>query len=559
MEITMAISRRQFLAGGTLLGASVSLAAITGCSSSAAAGDVAATSEEMTSSELQVTSSSRLIDVKESDVVATEECDIVVCGSGTSGTYAAVRSADLGAKVIWLEKTNLKGGTSNISEATLAPNTKELLERGLEIDKEAWFQRIMSYHNWSAYGPGVWCYLNNAGPAVDWALEHGAKMYAGVGETAEEAALYMCFDDAGEWTHNGPGELEPLWAYGDTLENLDFRLETPAVNIIKEDGKVTGVYAQSEEGIIRINAGAVIIATGGFAMNDEMKAERMRVPSERVHFLGMPGRDGDGINMALTAGTQSQAPTAIMYALSEIKDEDWASILSVVTQWPPHLRYPMEIGKTLPMVNEKGIRFYNETLADDSDSSRLNSAIASQPRVFTLFDEKHVKTYEGKENEEAFVAWMGVGGGELRESINSNSNVYQADSIAELAEMIGVDADTLVSTIEAYNACANGTGDPDPFGGDPENMTPLETAPFYAAEAQPNAFTTVGGVRGNEEARAVGMDGNPIEGLFVCGLDNASMQWNDYPYAQEGGSGQGSCVATGFAAANAACKDLGIA
>ena len=34
--------------------------------------------------------------------------------------------------------------------------------------------------------------------------------------------LLSCFDEAGNWVNNGEGMLKPLWAYGETLDNLDF-------------------------------------------------------------------------------------------------------------------------------------------------------------------------------------------------------------------------------------------------------------------------------------------------------------------------------------------------
>lgn len=552
-------SRRQFLTAGTAFGATLGLAGLVGCAPKTApqpqSGQTGTADQGAAATSAKaVSTSSRLIDVREQEVVATEECDIVVCGSGTAGTYAAVRAAELGARVIWLEKTGMKGGTSTIAEGTLAYNTTELMEAGMVTDLQAEFLGYMQWHNWGAYGPGIWCYLNNAGPAVDWAKTHGAKMYAG-----DYGSMYSCFSDEGAWIHNGEGMLQPLWAYGETLSTLDFRLNTPAVNIITEGGKVVGVYAKDERGIIRINAKAVVLATGGFGKNPEMCAERLRVPAERVTFLGFDGQDGDGINMALAAGAVSQAPSSVMYGLSKIKDESWSSMLSVFTQWPPSLRYPLETGKTLPMVNESGCRFYNETLADDCDTSRLNVALASQAKVFTLFDERHVQTYEGEDKMNEFVTFMGVGGGELRASIESNKNVYKADTIEELADKIGVDRSALADTVADYNARANGDGTPDPFGADASYMTPLETAPFYAAQAEACAYATVGGIRGDEDSRAVGVDGKPVAGLFVCGIDNGSLQYNDYPYGLHGGSGQGSCCATGFAAANAACKDLGLA
>ncbi len=539
------ISRRSFLAGGSAFGAAAAFAGLVGCST--------ATVETPAVSEQMVATSSRLLDVKVSDVVKTEECDIVVCGSGSAGTYAAVRAAELGAKVIWLEKTALKGGTSTVTEGTLALNTKAQVEAGMITDTQAEFETYMKWHNWGAYAPGIWCFLDKSGEAIDWAIEHGAMM-----STGGYGALHSCYDAEGNWLHNGEGMLEPLWAYGETFANLDFRLETPAVNIIIENDAVTGVYAKTADGIVRINAKATVLATGGFGKNPEMCAERLRVPADRVAFLGFDGQDGDGINMALAAGAAPQAPSSVMYGLSKACGESWSSMLSVFTQWPPSYRYPLEIGATLPMVNQVGKRFYNETLAEDADTSRLNVALASQPKVFTLFDEKHVKTYEGEDRMQEFVAFMGVGGGELRSAIERSAYVFKGNTIEELALKMGVDPTALAETVALYNGCAKGDGSHDSFGADPAMMTALETAPFYAVQVEACAYSTCGGVRGDYEARAVDLNDKPIKGLFVCGIDNGSMQYNDYPYGLHGGSGQGAACTTGYVAATTACKDLGL-
>lgn len=541
------VSRRGFLAGTGALCASAALAGLAGCAP--AGGQEPDTTPASSSAGAGQEGSSKLAQIDEGSVASTEECDIVVCGSGSAGTYAAVRAAELGAKVIWLEKTSMKGGTSTVTEGINAPNTKEQIDAGQEVDTQETFESLMGWHNWAAYGPGIWCYLDHAGQAIDWAIEHGAKLMG-------DGPMYTCFDESGSWINMGEGMLKPLWEYGETFDNLDFRLETPAVNIALEEGSVAGVYAKDKDGaLVRINAKAVVLATGGFGKNPEMCAERLRVPSDRVAFLGFDGQEGDGINMALAAGGLSQAPTAVMYGLSKVCGESWDSILTIFTQWPPSWRAPQEVGKTLPMVNQDGKRFYNETLVEDCDTSRLNVAIASQTKVFTLFDAKHVETYSGFDE---FDYLTGIGKGEFSSSIEKSAYVVKADTIEELAERMGVDAQTLSSTVKEYNARANGDGSHDPFGADGANMTPLETAPYYAAEVEACAYSTCGGVRSDYETRVIDADDQPIDGLFVCGLDNGSMYYNDYPYGLHGGSGQANACTTGFVAAGAACKDLGL-
>lgn len=539
------LSRRSFLLGSGLLGASAAVAGLSGCAP--ASSTLAGTGDKNDSG--AAATSSRLIEVSDSDVTATEECDIVVCGSGSAGTYAAVRAAELGAKVIWLEKTSMKGGTSTVTEGINAPNTKAQVEANGIVDTQADFESLMSWHNWGAYGPGIRSYLDNAGTAIDWAIDHGAQLFG-------DGSMFTCFNEEGTWINMGEGMLSHLWEFGETLPNLDFRLETPAVNLVLDNGKVGGVYAKSPDGsLVRINAKAVVLATGGFGRNPEMCAERLRVPAERVAFLGFDGQEGDGINMALAAGALSQAPSAVMFGLSKVCGESWDSILTAFTQWPPSWREPHEVGRTLPMVNEQGKRFYNETLVEDCDTSRINTAIATQTKAFTLFDARHVETYSGFDE---YDYGTGIGTGELSAAVEGSEYVLKADTIEELAELMGVDAAALVDTVADYNGRANGDGSHDPFGADATNMTPLEQAPFYAAQVEACAYSTCGGVRGDYETRVLDENNEPIEGLFACGLDNGSMYYNDYPYGLHGGSGQANACTTGYVAAETICKDLGL-
>ena len=150
--MTKTVSRRDFLVGSGVLGSAVALAGLSGCSpnsTGSASHNLSATSSEEGISSEASKGPSRLLAVDESDVARTEECDVVVCGSGSAGTYAAIRSAELGARVIWLEKTNLKGGTSTVTEGTLAYNTKEQVEAGVVFEPQ---EEFVTYMKWPQLG-----------------------------------------------------------------------------------------------------------------------------------------------------------------------------------------------------------------------------------------------------------------------------------------------------------------------------------------------------------------------------------------------------------------------
>jgi len=121
----------------------------------------------------------------------------------------------------------------------------------------------------------------------------------------------------------------------------------------------------------------------------------------------------------------------------------------------------------------------------------------------------------------------------------------QAQSIRELAQRVGVDADGLVGTIAAFNRYCEVGVDPDfkrgthPWGvtmcGDAKqtpnpNMGPLRTPPFYAVELHRMAGGGIAstGVLADQHCRAIGWNDRPIDGLYVAGnsmarLDNGAV------------------------------------
>jgi 3-oxosteroid 1-dehydrogenase len=117
----------------------------------------------------------------------------------------------------------------------------------------------------------------------------------------------------------------------------------------------------------------------------------------------------------------------------------------------------------------------------------------------------------------------------------------RANSIGELAHMIGVDADGLKETIARFNANAEKGADPD-FGrgthpwsvwmcGDPHhkpnpNLGPLVKPPFYAVELKRMGGTGIpsAGLLIDQHSRVVGWDDKPIEGLYSAGNSSARME-----------------------------------
>lgn len=86
----------------------------------------------------------------------------------------------------------------------------------------------------------------------------------------------------------------------------------------------------------------------------------------------------------------------------------------------------------------------------------------------------------------------------------------------ELADAMGVPADTFAATMEKWNECVANQSDPD-FNR-VSFANPLDTAPYYAILVQPGIHHTMGGLTIDTSCEVLdGVHGNVIPGLFAAG------------------------------------------
>lgn len=134
---------------------------------------------------------------------------------------------------------------------------------------------------------------------------------------------------------------------------------------------------------------------------------------------------------------------------------------------------------------------------------------------------------------------------------------HRAETIRDLADAIGLCADTLDETVEAYNAYAREGRDPE-FGkgshaygrylGDAAhqpspNIAPLECDPFYAVFIYPGDIGAFAGLEVSPRGEVLDGNGSPVPGLFAAGNDRASVFRGSYP---GGGSLIGPAMTFGY-------------
>jgi succinate dehydrogenase/fumarate reductase flavoprotein subunit len=298
---------------------------------------------------------------------------------------------------------------------------------------------------------------------------------------------------------------------------IEPRTASAGRELIVEDGSVVGVRVDTPSGPIDVRARkGVVLASGGFEWNDELRRAFLRGPM--THPVSIETSTGDGLLMAMRAGAM----------LSNMREAWWIPVGVVPVESNPMGKVLVNGQRTLPhsiMVNRRGRRFTNEAANYNAfggafhveDVSRFE--YANLP-CWLVFDQTYVDTY-------GFRVSSGGGGHEVPEWIP------RGDTPDELAGLLGIDGDELERTIARWNQlCAEGH-DPD-FGrgdsafdcwwGDPHRkgrrdatLGPLTRGPYYAFEIQSGALGTKGGPRVDPDARVLDLDGNPIPGLYAAG------------------------------------------
>lgn len=520
----MELSRRSFLSGSLIAGAGVLAAGAVGCSSGTSKSDSSSQSDSGTEAITHNPSS-------------TEQCDVVVVGSGTAGSSAALRAAELGAHVICVEKNSGLGGTSVFAEGFCGINSDFQAAQGITVDGSAVLADMMNYHHYACLAPVAKKFVDNCGETINWFEGHGVKFSSVVALGDSYPVWHLPADDAGMPTAVKV-VLDVLHKEAEGL-GVDFRTSTAMTDLAVEEGVVKGVYVGSSNNETLIEAKAVILASGGYANNAEVFEKFTGRPYDSVHVWGMTGRDGDGITSAVrAAGADTHIPSAVMYHTGMIDGTDaFSDIPNFVLTMQPTMR-----------VNATAKRYFNEGVT--TDFSATGNVLTTNAGNYVIFDDAYIDYIETTgpfcpmPNLGAFVGAPF----ECREGIESCPGVIKADSLEDLAAELELDPDVLTASVERYNGfCETGV---DADFGKPANMLlSVAKAPFYGAKITPTLFTTVGGLCTDESMQVIAVDGQPIEGLYAAGGDASGIYGANYDVDVCSGSQQGWAATSGRLAA----------
>ena len=308
---------------------------------------------------------------------------------------------------------------------------------------------------------------------------------------------------------------------------IPIEFNTQMVELIADGDAVLGAVVESNGQRQRIRASkGVVLASGGFEKNQELREQYLPAPTNTAWSAGNPGNEGDALLVGLSLG----AKTRLM------KDAWWTTTLCVPDEPSPRLAI-ME--KSFPgscVVNRDGKRFANESqnyMAFQKDLFKTHTDEHPNAPAWHVFDATFrenfmvgpLMTKAMKPDFQIPKKWFDTG------------FVAKANSIRELADALAINADGLEETIANMNHYAQ-TGTDEEFGrgdsaydryyADPAIkpnpcLAPIVKAPFYAMRIEAGDFGTLGGLDTDTSARVKKADGGVFEGLFAVGNCSAAI------------------------------------
>lgn len=488
------------------------------------------------------------------------KADIVVLSAGTAGLPAAVTAAEGGASVIVLEKTGRTGGTANRGNDILAIESRFQKAYPPVMTKEEAFKTHMEWTHWRVDAQLVTAVINKSGSTIDWLEDLGVEFSPPYGGPDGRPATTLRIK--GE--PPGPKQIGQAAAMAKILTRrakdlgVQFFLKTPAKKILKKGERIVGVMAENEAGEeIRVEAKAVIIATGGFAANKELvKKYTGYDEGQNMVALQKAGIMGDGIRMAWEVGA---AASPMMIGLTH--------------NLPPPCHggggTSMEFSAfTQPeniMVNFSGERFLNDDLRGSHGSAGAHGTVASiialqKGKVgFMIFDgalKKYYKTKPSPFPRGDMQQYQTFKHDDLDDNIREVQSrgykyIFMADSLEDLCSQTGINYEGLKKTLAEYNkACA--MGQDELFHKLPEYLKPIKGPKFYAGKFIAGAYGTSGGIKTNFKMEVLTKDFEVIPGLYAAGNDANNMY--DHSYTPLAGNYIGFAVNSGRMAAESALE-----
>jgi 3-oxosteroid 1-dehydrogenase len=497
--------------------------------------------------------------------------DVIVLGSGIGGLSAALAASASGLRPLLLEKAGELGGTTSDSYGLIWIGDNHLMRAAGLKDTRA---QILDYMHFLGAGelsetrmqalvdqsPNALRFFEACGipfKIINGLVDHYTGIAAGAGVPGRsiEATLISGLD-LGAWRDkvrtpkDAPycvtAEEQVAWGginrfshWDQTLvrdrmakdmrgkgvglvthfvrallrRGVPIELNARVSELSRAGDRIDGVVLDGRKIEARLG---VVLATGGYEWNPELMQDFDPLPG--LEPLSPPSSTGDGLILGAEVGAairRIQNNLNLMLGFTLVPDEPMREpiqcMAGISEMCSPH---------TI-VVNKAGSRFADESYFQSVVPAlrafdTKKHAYANLP-CYLIFDEQYAASYA--------LAHLPIG-------TRVPQSVVRADTIAELAERLGIDPAGLSATVARFNGFAEAGRDEDYHrgeirwrlanrsGGNQRNpgLGTIERAPFYGLELHPSLGTSSAGLLTNDHGQVIHQRRRPIEGLYASGV-----------------------------------------
>lgn len=426
-----------------------------------------------------------------------KEVDILVLGVGAGGTIAAYVAAKAGKKTLAVEAGGEIGGTALISSGSIhasrvskVEEIPQFLPTADPVIAKAYIEEWVTFRD-------------------KWLVETGAPVTVNGNSISFGGASFPERQKYFQFFHN-----EIVQAGGEIV------LNTRAAKLYADEkGTINGALIVANDGTeTRVGAKAVILATGGWSNNKDMRARHWGAWADRCTSRCVPYNTGAGLSMALEHGAQTTNGFGFFYGHVEA----WPSL---VPEDPVEfekfdkglardlLAYIQLFSARGLFINYEGKRFCDENGAPEL-AGRFCEAILKQTRghVFLVVDSTDIADYTKE-----------------IDVLIKNGLVYdQADTIEALSDMLaarGVNKAQFLKTIKNYKSTKIENLE---IPKTSQTPTALKTSPFIAIQITAAPSASFGGVLINTKGQVIGRGNQPIKGLYATACCAGGFFYNEY-------------------------------
>ena len=366
------------------------------------------------------------------DRIPEIECDVAVIGGGIAGLSAAITAMREGAAVILVEKAPKiqRGGNTAIADANIRypHEPDEYCPTGQSAAD--FLEAFMRVSRGRANRELIEVVVQRAAETVDWLTELGVEWEKGY----PNVAGYRRQPRGGGW------ELVRI-LYGHLeREGSHIAYETAAERLLTApSGRVVGVRALEPDGYIDVRArGGVVIASGGFEANPEMRVRYLGSGMDSLILRGTRYNTGEGLTMAqeigaLPAGQWGDFHSAVIDARST----------------------PFECGVTAIYIFQLGLFIDQdgERFLDEGEDFRDQTYVKFSKSILRHKSGVAYNIFDDKPRREDPEVW--------KRAVRTAEEAIEADTLAGLAAKTGLPPERLERTVAEFNAaCRPGTYDP---------------------------------------------------------------------------------------------------